>query len=349
MSASGVSLSAAPVVPVPPPPGLNYVAAIEPSLQLLLVGTVFSSFLVPITIALFYFSTPAIRWRPVFILNAIAIALALAESAINIYNMTRSILVRPVSIHFNIAFECMVILVPLFTESILVFRVVAAYPPRLMSWRRCIAIYFPIAAFKISRLVINIIFAVTWINLVKHSADPLVAGEFGWNSAFTKVEWFLQVFDTTYVSILFLAKLQPHTYGRDRVVRSASTVSSTKSYSSRLRTLFWIATSNFVFPVLLNLAQLILVFRDRDFIHGTLVFLVNTYVVVIGVLLATVWSTSGMKPSEVELRRPNNGHTGTVTIDIQFADLNGLEASHPTIAEHESHDSTVEDKGKQTK
>ncbi|KAI0351194.1 hypothetical protein OH77DRAFT_1358019, partial [Trametes cingulata] len=273
----------------PPPPGLNYVAAIEPSLQLLLVGTVFASFLVPITIALFYFSTPRIRRQPIFILNVIAIALALTEGAVNTYNQTRAILALPVSIHSDIVFECMVILVPLFTESILVFRVVAAYPPHRMSWPQRIAIYFPIATFKISRLAVNITFAVTWINLAKHSANPLVAGEFGWNSAYTKVEWFLQMFDTTYTSILFLARLQPHTYGRDRVIQSVST-SSTESYSSRIRTLFWIASSNFVFPVLLNLAQLILLFRDRDFVHGTLVFMVDTYVEVIGVLLATVWS-----------------------------------------------------------
>ena len=70
----------------PPPPGTNYVAAIKPSLNLLMIGTVWTSFLIPITIALFFFSTPDIRRRPVFILNLVSIALGLVQGAVNIYN-----------------------------------------------------------------------------------------------------------------------------------------------------------------------------------------------------------------------------------------------------------------------
>ena len=67
----------------PPPPGLNYVAAIEPSLSMLLLDTVLSSILIPILIILFYFSTPTTRWKPIFVMNIMAIALALALAAIN--------------------------------------------------------------------------------------------------------------------------------------------------------------------------------------------------------------------------------------------------------------------------
>lgn len=74
-----------------------------------------------------------------------------------------------------------------------------------------------------------------------------------------------------------------------------------ETFPARLRTLFWIATSNFVIPVMLNLVQLIYVFRDPEFLHGTYIFFVNNYVQIIGVLLATVWS-SGTQWSEQSSR-----------------------------------------------
>ena len=73
----------------PPPPGLNYVAAIEPSLIILLIDVTFSSFLVPTLIVMFYFSTRTTRRKPVFIMNVISIVLALALAAINTYNQVR--------------------------------------------------------------------------------------------------------------------------------------------------------------------------------------------------------------------------------------------------------------------
>ena len=66
----------------------------------------------------------------------------------------------------------------------------------------------------------------------------------------------------------------------------------TDAYIHRLRTLFWISVTNFVFPTLLNIVQLILVYRDAHFLDGIYVFLVNNYVGIIGALLATVWSSS---------------------------------------------------------
>ena len=44
--------------------------------------------------------------------------------------------------------------------------------------------------------------------------------------------------------------------------------------------------------MLLNLVQIIFVFRDPNFLDGTYVYTVNMYVQIIGVLLATVWCTS---------------------------------------------------------
>lgn len=64
------------------------------------------------------------------------------------------------------------------------------------------------------------------------------------------------------------------------------------SYTSRLKGLFWIAVSNFVFPVILSIIQLVFIFRDPDFLKGTYIYLTNSFFEIIGVLLATVWTSS---------------------------------------------------------
>ena len=54
-------------------------------LNLLVVGTVFASFLIPTSVALFTFS-PFTIWRsPLFILNVLAIILGLTEQGLYIY------------------------------------------------------------------------------------------------------------------------------------------------------------------------------------------------------------------------------------------------------------------------
>lgn len=60
-------------------------SALMPGLKMLLITTVFSSFLVPSAVVLFVFSTPAIRRRPHFILNVCAIALGLTQGIMFIY------------------------------------------------------------------------------------------------------------------------------------------------------------------------------------------------------------------------------------------------------------------------
>lgn len=89
MSATTGAAAGAAAYPPPLPPGLTYTAALAPSLNLVLIGTVWSAFLVPIAIALFFFSTAATRRQPVFIMNVLSISFGLVEGAINIYNQVR--------------------------------------------------------------------------------------------------------------------------------------------------------------------------------------------------------------------------------------------------------------------
>ena len=70
----------------PPPPGLNYVAAIIPSLTFLLISTICAAMLVPITIVLFTFSNPTLRRTPLFILNTLSLASGLVLGMLSGYN-----------------------------------------------------------------------------------------------------------------------------------------------------------------------------------------------------------------------------------------------------------------------
>ena len=56
-----------------------------------------------------------------------------------------------------------------------------------------------------------------------------------------------------------------------------------------MKTLFWISVSNFVFPVILKVVQVVLILGDAEFALGTLVLMANNYITIIGVLLATLW------------------------------------------------------------
>ena len=66
----------------PPPPGLNYIAAIRPSLINLLINTSWSALLVPLLCILFVFSDDKLRRRPIFLINFISILVGIVLGAI---------------------------------------------------------------------------------------------------------------------------------------------------------------------------------------------------------------------------------------------------------------------------
>lgn len=90
-----------------------------------------------------------------------------------------------------------------------------------------------------------------------------------------------------YCSLFFLYKLRLF-----RQLGLSGWVIRRKSIMSRLRGLFVIALGNFVFPIILNLMQIFFISTDRSFLHGTYVLLTNNFVSIIGVVFATVWTSS---------------------------------------------------------
>ncbi|KAJ6632115.1 hypothetical protein B0H10DRAFT_4842 [Mycena sp. CBHHK59/15] len=68
-----------------PPPRTNWLAVLQPSITLVMIGTVFTSFLVPMLIALLFFSTTRSRRLAIFHLNILAIIMGIVEGILNAY------------------------------------------------------------------------------------------------------------------------------------------------------------------------------------------------------------------------------------------------------------------------
>ena len=73
---------ASPVVPPPPPAGLNYIPLIKIAVRDLLIAHSFSILLLALLVALLYFSTSRSRRQPIFLLNVFTILLALSVGAL---------------------------------------------------------------------------------------------------------------------------------------------------------------------------------------------------------------------------------------------------------------------------
>ncbi|THU91846.1 hypothetical protein K435DRAFT_800927 [Dendrothele bispora CBS 962.96] len=63
-----------------------------------------------------------------------------------------------------------------------------------------------------------------------------------------------------------------------------------ESLLAHIRSLFLIALGNFVFPIIMNIASIVLIATDPSFINGAYIFLSNNYVTILGVVFATIWT-----------------------------------------------------------
>ncbi|KAL5531123.1 hypothetical protein ACEPAG_3999 [Sanghuangporus baumii] len=279
-----------PQLPPPPPPGTNFIAAIRPSLNFILVATPLGGMLLPVIILLFVFSTPVSRKAPVFILNVIACLLGLLVAFMNGVLEVKEILqpTVPVPQAMFIATIASTLMTPMFVDSILLTRVIAFYPRRTsILTDRLRAIALPIAI-KIARFVTVVLYLSNFTQQSKNLGNVLLVGEMTWfRDHYIIIEWTLQVVDNSYSSLFFLYKLRLFdAAGREGwIVRHPTTL-------KRIRGLFYIALGNFVFPVILNVAQIVLITTDRSFLDGSYVMFVNDYISILGVVFATIWTTS---------------------------------------------------------
>jgi len=200
----------------------------------------------------------------------------------------------------------------IFIDSILLFRVLAVFPPRRTPFATLCAIFGPLILLKIGRIANVIVFLVDFVEKTSTARSLSQLSVVSPTLAGPKIGWALQIVDNMLCSGIFLWKLNQ---ARSLSIRIREDDGGAKhSYPAQLRALFWIAVSNFVFPVFFNIAQYILIFKDSDFNDYWIVLVTNIYVQIIGVLFATVWQAT--KPSES--RSPTIGKAEK----IQFATRN---------------------------
>ncbi|KAH7916299.1 hypothetical protein BJ138DRAFT_1108944 [Hygrophoropsis aurantiaca] len=274
-----------------PPSGLNYVARIKPALVDIMIGHTFTVVIIPLLIALFYFSNKHSRRQPIFILNVFTLCLAFAVGIMGDSRAINAILSpsNPYPVGYDIFMGALGAVQSILVDTILLVRLLSVYPRPYIGWRRFLSLVTLPVIMKIARVINLFLFIAALTNAAKGSNAPAVFAGLWLHAPYLKIEWFAQLIDNSYASIVFMWTL--HTRNKSR--RESATVSISKlSFGKRLKTLFWIALSNFVIPALFSLAQIIVVYRSIDPVVINQICLANTSVAVIGVVFATVWAGS---------------------------------------------------------
>lgn len=250
-----------------------------------MTGTVLSSLLIPILIALLAFSTPQTRRHPIFVFNILGVLLGLTQGAINIYLEVHVMLTPAVAESRGalIAYTAVSFFGPLVAECTLVIRLAAVYPRRTTPKVKFWALLLVPITFKVIRATNLVVFLHKFVVVtISGVGDSIAAGESLFGNWQTKFEYILQAVDNAFVSFMFIHRLTRNTSASEGVIR-------TRAMADRLRALFLIALSNFVFPVVLNIIQLGLILAS-SFFRTSMVYMVNNYVNIIGVVFATIWS-----------------------------------------------------------
>ena len=94
---------------------------------------------------------------------------------------------------------------------------------------------------------------------------------------------------------------------------------TTDSWGERFLTLFYIFVSNFILPIIFNIAEIAVIFYDTNFLHGLVVVTVNSYVTILGVLLATIWAQGSAKGKLPARAGSKGGRKTTHMTTLQFA------------------------------
>ncbi|KIY44602.1 hypothetical protein FISHEDRAFT_10714, partial [Fistulina hepatica ATCC 64428] len=272
-----------------PPPGLAYIAVVQPSLSFILVGTIFMCLLLPILILLFLFSTPTSRKHPVFLSNVLAISIGIISGILNDYMEYYSIVypLDPMTDNYIIGTVALLVLSPIFIDSILLFRIVAFYPRQLTSFSKYVLILALPVTVKTARFIVISLF----LYHIAHGASTVGVAEFAssvWpRNRYMITEWSLAMVDNLYSTSFFLWKLGAFYLTRLRDPAG----SSNSDFLAHVRNLLVMMLGNFIFPFFLTVIQIILNMQDTSYVTGSLVRLANLYVNILGVIFATVWAS----------------------------------------------------------
>ncbi|KAJ7019184.1 hypothetical protein C8F04DRAFT_1276553 [Mycena alexandri] len=281
MSAASTNLTSIPG----PPPGTVWRAAVGPALNFIMIAATMGSALIAMLLALFFFSTPSLRRKPVFILNVAGLILGIWYAIAQVYEEFRTLLFPndPVDPHFILVMGAWVVIVPALIDCILLLRISVVYPYS----RTSPATFYFVMGVPILTMIARLINAAIFLDrFVKTINTKTAAGEALQALAFhlpsIKIEWVLQVFDDIFSSAIFLSRVYTQTM-----------FSHGRTMSQTIRALFWISASNFVFPVILGIAQLATYLANPDSLTPLYIEAVNFHFTIMGVVFATLWVAEG--------------------------------------------------------
>ncbi|KAJ7923760.1 hypothetical protein B0H13DRAFT_1979254 [Mycena leptocephala] len=259
----------------------TFAQAIRPAIAFIVITTILGTILIPLLVLLFALSTPQSRRKPIFILNVVAVSLGIIITAVSLHFQIRSILSPFSNIDRaeNLIYFYLDKWLPWFSEAVLLLRIAVVFPRH----RLPLLLAFPITV-KAGRVAVNILYCYVILSQFPKSLF--------------KADLFLELADNSYVSFLFLWKLGWHRRSQlrsgdlaiERITWSRS--KSSKSYASKLQTLFWIASTNFVFPLIFILIEIIMIFVGTEPIIYAGIDVVRSYITIIATTSATVWSST---------------------------------------------------------
>ncbi|KII92794.1 hypothetical protein PLICRDRAFT_696089 [Plicaturopsis crispa FD-325 SS-3] len=280
-----MSSSRAALPPFVPPPGTNFLVVIDSAVNFLLIGATMGSVLLAMLLALLFFSTKAIRRKPIFVLNVIAVLLGILQAIVTVYAEVHTLKYPTVRLGDTTSYIVAALegYTPTFVDAILFFRLYSVYPRRTTSRAKFCAILGIPVLVTIGRVANATIYIVNYADtlhklVIPNTANAKTRPVVDSPSPCVKIEWSLQVFIDVYSSAIFLYRVYLQSSWQSRTV------------SDKVKALFWISVSNFVFPVILGIVQLaIYVARPDIYILAVYVEVVNFHFTIMGVVLATVW------------------------------------------------------------
>ncbi|KAJ7588092.1 hypothetical protein C8J56DRAFT_827326 [Mycena floridula] len=299
----------------------TYADGIRPAFSFILIAAIFSAMLIPLLIMLFALSTPKTRRTPIFALNVLAVVLGIIVGALSNHLTIQSVLspfsgVNPTE---DFVYNILYVWMPWISEAVLLVRVIVVFRPTYQRMSNMVLLLgFPVVI-KTARAVINIMFLVQW---KRNTSSSGAVNQFNTTQSLDtwmpKVDWILELFDNAYISFLFLWRLgtQAHLFDAATIGR-VEAADSRGSLTSKLKTLFWIASTNFVFPLIFGLCQVILLFSGKNILIAASVEMVNVYVAIISTVFATIWSSTSSFKEANSAQSSNSSVDGPKSYNLE--------------------------------
>lgn len=278
-----------------------YARRVRTAIPFIVISLIFSTILLPLLGMLFALSTAQSRRTPIFILNVVAISLGLVVGVLCSHLSIKNIFSPSSGVNADEDFTFSIIYVwmPWITEGILLLRVIVIFRPACARLTHLLALLAVPILLKIARATVNILFLLKLEDVTTDAAMPSRLEQFDATMSVGKVliaiGWILELFDNGYISALFLWRLvkQVRAFDDIRIEHMYHIqFSSEDSFTSRLKTLFWIASTNFVFPFVFGLGQVVLLFTQRCVFVAACLGMVNVYVSIISTVFATIWAAT---------------------------------------------------------